>query len=61
MRFALSFLGVTLVVLGFFWVTNVLPSTFIGAQRKWDVNGWLVIAVGVVVLLAAKWGRRPSR
>ena len=41
MRFAQSFLGVALVVLSFFWITNVLPSTFMGGGTRWEINGGL--------------------
>jgi hypothetical protein len=54
MRIVLSILGVLCLLVGGVWVlqgVNVLPGSFMTGQRKWAVNGAVLICVGLGLLI----------
>ena len=57
MRKALNIIGALLIFFGVVWFLqgiNILPGSFMTGQIQWAVYGAIAIAVGVVVLVAAR-------
>ena len=64
MRIATMILGALLVLAGCVWFLqgiNVIPGSFMTGQRRWVVYGALTAAAGVLLIVAAKRGRRTAR
>ena len=60
MRIALYIAGFLCLFMGGTWFLqgiNVLPGSFMTGQRKWAVYGALLLAVGIVMLVAARRSR----
>jgi hypothetical protein len=59
MKLALRIAACLMLLMGTVWFfqgIGVLPGSFMSGQRQWAVNGAIVDAVGVVLLMIA--GRR---
>lgn len=57
MRKALNIIGAVLVFFGVVWFLqgiNILPGSFMTGQIQWAVYGAIAIAVGAVLLVAAR-------
>lgn len=64
MRKTLNIIGALLVFFGVVWFLqgiNILPGSFMTGQIQWAVYGAIAIAVGAVLLVAARRVGRPAR
>jgi hypothetical protein len=54
MRIVLSILGIVCLLVGCVWFLqgiNVLPGSVMTGQRKWAVNGAILVCVGIGLLV----------
>ena len=64
MRKALNIIGALLVFFGVVWFLqgiNILPGSFMTGQIQWAVYGAVAVAVGAVLLVAARRIARSTR
>jgi uncharacterized membrane protein HdeD (DUF308 family) len=61
MKTLLMTAGAILTLMGSVWFLqgiNVLPGSFMSGQTRWAVNGVIAIAVGLLLVVAARRRRR---
>jgi hypothetical protein len=61
MKTLLMTVGAILTLMGSVWFLqgiNVLPGSFMSGQTRWAVNGVIAIAVGLLLVVAARRRRR---
>ncbi len=58
----LTILGGLCILVGGVWMLQgigVLPGSFMSGQMQWAYNGAVAVAVGLVVVAAVNWRRKP--
>jgi hypothetical protein len=61
MKTLLMTVGAILTLMGSVWFLqgiNVLPGSFMSGQTRWAVNGVIAIAIGLLLVVAARRRRR---
>ena len=56
MRIVLNVVAVLCLLVGFIWIlqgVNFLPGSFMSGQTKWAVNGGILAAIGIGLIVAA--------
>jgi hypothetical protein len=57
MKVVLSIIGALLILMGGVWFLqgiSVLPGSFMSGQIRWAIYGGITVALGILLLVAAK-------
>jgi uncharacterized membrane protein HdeD (DUF308 family) len=63
MKIAFNIVGVIFVFFGAVWFLqgiNVIHQGFMAGQTKWEINGAIVFAIGILLLIFANRKRRTA-
>ncbi len=63
MRWALTILGVLVVLAGVVWILqgmNVLPGSVMSGNPQWAVNGTIADIIGLGLIVFANWPRKKT-
>lgn len=62
MKITLNIVGVLLILFGAIWFLqgiNILPGSFMTGQIQWAIYGGCLVAIGIVMLIAARRRNKP--
>lgn len=63
MRWALTILGVLVVLAGAVWIlqgANLLPGSYMSGNPQWILNGTITDIIGLGLIVFANWPRKKT-